>query len=193
MKGGVFKKKQNEKKTQTKEGVRVEMEIWQLSLRSQVNASAPGLLRCRVASPPHGATLELPSWTCCWLSVSQQFHHLSCRDCYSSKSNKDFNQSISNSAEIVNFPARWLMEFITKKKKKKKVFCTVLQEEPALTAWNPARLGDSCWSISSVEEKEEEKKVMNYSSLLSFALIYFILIFLFFFSVTEVEVQQRIR
>ena len=89
-----------------------------ISLRSQVNASAPGLLRCRVASPPHGATLELPSWTCCWLSVSQQFHHLSCRDCYSSKSNKDFNQSISNSAEIVNFPARWLMEFITKKKKK---------------------------------------------------------------------------
>ena len=128
--GEYLKKKQNEKKTQTKEGVRVEMEIWQLSLRSQVNASAPGLLRCRVASPPHGATLELPSWTCCWLSVSQQFHHLSCRDCYSSKSNKDFNQSISNSAEIVNFPARWLMEFITKKKKKKKCFVQFCRRSP---------------------------------------------------------------
>lgn len=81
---------------------------------------------CGVVSPRLHMVplLSCASWTCCRLSVSQQFHHLSCRDCYSSKSNKDFNQSISNSAEIVNFPARWLMEFITKKKKCFVQFCS---------------------------------------------------------------------
>lgn len=57
-------------------------------------------------------------WTSSWMPISQQFHHLSWRNCYSSKSNKGFIQSSQTLRKLLIFdPSVWVCV----------LFCTVLQ------------------------------------------------------------------